>query len=1816
MFTLPNFQILQSLYDSENSKVYRAIRHSDNQPVILKWLKAEFPSATQLARYQHEYELLSQLQLPGIIQVYHLEKTRDHLFLVLEDFGGDALNVWLTRRSLTLTDWLPIAIQMADSLGQLHAAQVIHKDVNPNNIVWNPATGQLKLIDFGIATRLPRETLALQNPNQLEGTLPYLSPEQTGRMNRMLDYRTDLYSLGATFYELFTGRLPFETTDAMELVHCHLAKQPVPPHQVNVNIPPVISHLILRLLAKAAEERYQSAWGVKADLAKILENLTDPNLTGLEDLSGFELGQHDFSDQFHLPQKLYGREAEVRQLLATFEEITTGPSQLLLVAGYSGIGKSALVQEIYKPITEKRGYFITGKFDQFQRNVPYSAVVQAFRDLVRQLLTETRGDLEYWQTQILTAVGANGQVIIDVISEVELIIGPQPAVPTLPPTESLNRFNLVFQNFIKVFCQANHPLVIFLDDLQWVDSASLKLLTLMMIDIPYLLLIGAYRDNEVNPVHPLVTTVEEMYKQGVCVQMLNLSPLALPDLNQFVSDTLHLPFTHTLPLAELLLEKTDGNPFFLGEFLKNLYAEHLLEFHSSQHQWQWDLTQIQAHNITDNVVALMTGKIQRLPLPTQVILKSAASVGNQFHLATLAVILQKSHETVKTELWEALKEGLVVPLAETYKFVHDRIQQAAYLLIPEPERPALHWQIGQLLSRHLGNNLGDRLFEVVDHLNQGSSIASTPEEKMQLVHLNLQAAQKAKSANAYRVAAAYLQHGHPWLLPTHWQTEYDLILAYHLERIEVMYLCGDFDSMETVVEVILRHAHTLLDQVLVHEIRIRAYTGQRQYLKAIQTLRFAVSQFGLELPEKPTPADLVMALTHTASRWQGLPISQLVDLPPMHHATHIATLRLLAISIPVSYLAMPELFPLIVSQMVNLSIEHGNAELSPFAYASYGIILCSTMTIEAGYQFGQLASQLLERLKTPVYRARTLTVVNTFTKPWKEHLSSPCHHLIEVHQMALAEGDLEFAGYSSLDHCAYAYFSGQAVTELAPRVAFYIQELIALQQDNCAKYLTIYQLSLFALLQESSSPASLADEESCQLLGILQQTNDYYGLSLFYINRLSLYYLCRKPFLALENASLAKNYLASVAGHAIIAIFHFYDSLIHLAVYSESTVARQAEILQQVFANQEKMKQWAHHAPMNFQHKYDLVEAEKAKVLGQFLEAEAFYEKAIAGAQANQYLHEEALAYELAAEFYLRREMHQFAQLYLKEAYYHYRQWGATVKVNELEDKYSQWLLSPQPAAMPVLSTFTVTIPPATRVNTTRFATNTEWLDLTSVLKAAQALSGEIVLENLLSKMMYTVIENAGAQRGVLILENQGQWIIQAELIVQPEIVTVLQTVPLAGQVPTTLVNYVIRTKQSLVFADIQKETKYQDDDYVRTHSLKSVLILTLLHQQQLIGVIYLENNLIAGAFTPDRFQVLTLLSSQMAISLDNARFVRELQQARETAEAANQAKTAFLANVSHELRTPLNGILGYAQFLKQDPRLTTEQKESVDVIGRSGEHLLTLVSDILDMSKLQTAQLELQLSDVHLSQLLSDLSEWFRTQAQEKGLAFHFDSSPQLPVGIVADGKRLRQILHHLLSNAVKFTQQGRITFQVHNTPLLETPGWHHLQFIMTDTGIGMTEVSLSKLFTPFEQASDWLHKTTGIGLGLCLVKQLVELMGGEIQVHSILGQGSIFTVQVDFAESKEWQLDRTPLTTSPLKIADTLARTATPLKGPTADKAAELYELAQIGDFLEIRQLVTQLEQEDEELRPFAERIRQWAKNFQDTPIQDLVLQFMETP
>ncbi|MGG6239412.1 AAA family ATPase [Nodosilinea sp. AN01ver1] len=1199
MVTLPGITIQAKIYESSNSLVYRGTRE-DGLPIIAKLLKQEYPSAQEIARYRQEYDITRSLNLPGVVRAYGQQTYQRTPAILLEDFGGESLEQWRQQRPdvypMPLPLFLSLAVNLVDSLGSIHNATIIHKDINPSNIVFNSDTGVVKIIDFGIATRFNRTNPTFKSPHGLEGTLAYLSPEQTGRMNRAIDYRTDFYSLGVTFYELLTGQLPFLTTDILELVHCHIAKSPIPPQDLNAAIPEAVAAIILKLMAKNAEDRYQSAWGIKADLEDCAEQLKTRG-----QINAFPLGRQEVADQLQIPQKLYGREEEIAALVAAFERVagrsaspdltsdledsaqtlspTTQPSKLeiMLVSGPAGVGKSALVQELYKAITARRGYFIAGKFDQLQRNAPYSAIADALRNLVQHLLGEPDQQVQKWRSQLLAGLGSNGQLIIDVIPEVELIIGKQSLAPEVGPTEAQNRFNQVFQQFIRVFCSDGHPLVVFLDDLQWIDSATIQLIELMRLDeqTQSLFLIGAYRNNEVSPTHPLALMLERLRTQGTILQEIILEPLTLMPLTQLIAETIHQDVNTAHTLTELVRHKTEGNPFFVGEFLQFLYSENLLSFDADDLNWQWSLAQIQAHNVTNNVVELLLIKLKKLPEVTQQLLQLAACIGAEFDLETLAIACERSPKTVFQDLLIAIQSGFIQPVSELsedllvqdYKFLHDRVQQAAYALIDGLQKQIAHLQIGRnLFKKMLSERLSERLFEIVDHLNHGIELVTDQTERDEIAQLNLRAAQKAKGAIAYSVAQTYLTSARSWLPTSSWQTNYDLTLSIYLETTEVAYLCGE-----------------------------------------------------------------------------------------------------------------------------------------------------------------------------------------------------------EVESL------------------------------------FYLPEIT----------------------------------ESAQ---------------------------------AVENAALVESYLIRLTGTPLQPLYYFYDALARLAIYSESSAQVQDQILERVAVSLAKMKQWAYDAPMNHLHKYHLVEAEKARVLGQLLEAEEFYEQAIQGARDHEYLQEEALAYELAAKFYLSRGREKFAQTYMKEAHYCYERWGAMAKRKDLETRYPQFFA--QASGQLEVPIFDPSRTTSNHLDDT--------FDLAAVLKASQAISSEIELDQLLHSLMQILIETAGAQTGCLLLENSGEWVIEAacELNDGGKVcaIQVLQSISVANHLPESVIQYVIRTQESVILNDAAHEGNFVDDPYIQHHQTQSLLCLPLLNQSKLVGVLYLENQLTAGAFTPDRSQVLNLLSTQAAIAIANAKLYSRLR--------------------------------------------------------------------------------------------------------------------------------------------------------------------------------------------------------------------------------------------------------------------------------------------------------------------------------------------------
>ncbi|BAY11268.1 trifunctional serine/threonine-protein kinase/ATP-binding protein/sensor histidine kinase [Calothrix sp. NIES-2098] len=1790
---LPGYSITEQVYVGSKTLVYQAIREADCRSVIVKLLGHNYPSFSELIQFRNQYLIAKSLDFPGIVQPCSLENHRNGYALVMEDFGGISLFAYTQEQqhsALAIADFLAIALQLADILYELYRHRIIHKDIKPANILINPKTQQVKLIDFSIASLLPRETPEIQNPNVLEGTLAYLSPEQTGRMNRGIDYRSDFYSVGVTFYQLLTGKLPFQSNDAMELVYCHLAKQAIPVHEVNSAVPEMLSAIVAKLMAKNAEDRYQSALGLKHDLEICQRQWQE---TGT--IEPFVLGQRDICDRFLIPEKLYGRETEVQELLAAFERVAQGDSEMMLVAGFSGIGKTVVVNEVHKPIVRQRGYFIKGKFDQFNRNIPFSAFVQAFRDLMGQLLTESDRQIQQWKTKILAALGENGQVITEVIPELERIIGKQPAAAELSGNAAQNRFNLLFQKFIQVFTTAAHPLVIFLDDLQWSDSASLKLMQLLISESKsgYLLLIGAYRDNEVSSAHPLTLTLDEIIKAGAKINTITLQALSQLKLNQLVAETLGCVEDLAWSLSQLVYQKTQGNPFFATQFLKALHQDGLIEFNFVEGCWQCDITKINQQALTDDVVQFMAFQLRRLPPSTQQVLKLAACIGNSFDLKTLAIVFEQSEIETASCLWNALQEGLILPQSDiykfylgegdrtfnqesseivAYKFLHDRVQQAAYSLIPEENRAIAHYQIGQLLLQQISPTAREeRIFELVNQLNYGTTLVVEQAERDNLAQLNLTASRKARAATAYQAAREYTTTGLTLLGEEAWQRQYTMTLALHELAAEIALLCGEFEQMNQWIAAVIDRAMTPLDRMQVYQVKIQALNSQNDFLAAIATGKSVLEILGVSLPDRPTPEDVQQAREEIAALIGDRSIEDLIHLPKMTDAHQLAIVQIAATIMPSCYLTSSPLYPLVVALQVKLSIQFGNSLFSPVSYVSYAFqinILWQEMT--EVQQFGQLAYHLAKEPYAKTQRVATFVIFAGYIHHCTAHLRETLPIFQEGYQAGLETGNLEFVIYTVQVYSLNAFWTGLPLTELEPQIRAYHQHLRDLNQVTTAKHYLIYWETALILLGESEDEVPFRrDFYEKELLSQVQASNDMFRLCIFYLHRFTLNFLLEDITKAEQDAIQARKNLFACTGTIIEPVFYLLDSLTALARTPESNYESDIH-WQRVQENQEKLQKWAHYAPMNHLHKLNLVEAEKSRVLNQKTAAIELYEMAIQGAKENEYLQDEALANELAAKFYLDWGKEKVAAGYMQEAYYCYSRWGAKAKVDDLEKRYPQLL-------QPILQQRRLNLNPletigfsgnslSTRTSSTGNTSVSNALDFNSILKAAQAISSSIEFDESVANLTRIILENSGAKTSVLILPEDDTWQVRAITSINDlensleQIQTILNFQPLdtCGYIPTNIINYVKNTQQTILIDNLQTDIPGLIGEYMLEHQPKSVFCTPIINQGHLVGILYLENRLTSGVFTNQRLQVINLLASQTAISLENARLYQQAQQALQDLKQAQlqivqSEKMSALGNlvsgVAHEMNNPLAFI---AASLKQ------AKPTVVDII----EHL-KLYQDFSNPSDKileHGAEIDLEFSLEDLPKMidamvmacdrLKNISTSLRTFSRaDKDYKVPFNIHEGIDSTILILKHRLKaneyrpaidvlteyghlpqincfpgqlnQVFMNILANAIDALEEsntGRSFTEIQANPnritIKTSVEDKQVKISIADNGMGMSEEVKQKIF-------DHLFTTKavgkGTGLGLAIAHQvIVDKHGGTLTVNSQPGTGAEFVIKL----------------------------------------------------------------------------------------------------
>ncbi|BAY27941.1 multi-sensor signal transduction multi-kinase [Calothrix sp. NIES-2100] len=1795
---IQGYTITDTLHISNRSIVYRATKIKSQTPVVIKILNSPYPQLRDLILLKNQYFISSYINYPNIITCYGLETYGNSYALILEDFGGISLSQYLNSQSLDLNGFISIALAITSALECLYKNKIIHKDIKPENILINPETQQVKLIDFSISSILPKENTEIKSPNLLEGTLAYISPEQTGRMNRGIDYRTDFYSLGVTFYELLTGQLPFNSTSPIEFVHYHLAQEPINPTIVNVNIPQMLANIVLKLMAKSPEERYQTARGLKHDL-EICEQM----LLKQGEITDFKLGEKDIRDRFLIPEKIYGRETEVSTLLNAFERVSLGNIELMLIAGFSGIGKTSIVNQIHKPIIRQKGDFISGKFEQFQRNLPFSAFVQAFRSLIKQLLTESTAQLQEWKKYILSALGEQAGVIIDVIPELELIVGKQPAIPELTGTAAQNRFNLLFSKFIRVVATKEHPLVIFLDDLQWADSASLKLIQLLMgeTDSIYLLLIGAYRDNEVTAGHPLLMTLDAISKTNANVNQITLTPLNETHINHLLKDTLGCPDSMALNLTKFVLNKTQGNPFFINQLLKSLQENQIIYFDFTAGYWQYNIQEAETLYQSDDVVQLLVSRLEKLPRLTVETLKIAACIGNTFDLNLLSLISEKSPDEIGANLWKLLREGLILPTDEiyklytdeqsqasvdseiefrdrekltvNYKFLHDRVQQAAYSLISATDRQAIHLKIGRtLLKNPNSQNLEDNIFEIVNQLNIGVELITSKSEKSELAQLNLIAGNKAKLATAYEAAIKYLQMGLQLLKTESWQHQYQLTLDLYLAAMEAEYLNINFEKAAIYAEIVKQNATSLLDQVKAYEAQMQMYMAQIQMQLAIDT--------GLKLLD-------ILEVNLESAPPQNLDVEDLINLPTMTVPDKLAAMRILISMISAAYFTNPALLPSIIFTIIHLSVMYGNSSASTYGYVLYGLLLCSMFSeIDAGYRYGEVALILLDKLNAKELKCRLFLVWNANIRFWKQHLRSTIEPLEEAVQSGLENGDIEYVGYCSTNHYLHLLFAGENLPVVYQQLEKYSVLMHKLKQQWAVEMQKVWFQFIWNLLENTENQYQLNGLYFNELekLPLFIQTKNYNCLFYVYLAKTILFYLFNQTNNALESAEISKQYLESVAGQFSVSQHNFYYSLALLAEYPNQPRIEQEQYLQQVIANQEQMFDWAFHAPMNCQHKYDLVAAEKARILGQNWQAMELYDQAIRGAKENQYLHEEALANELAGKFYLAYGKEKIAQTYLIDAYYSYSRWGANVKVEELEKCYPQLLL-------PIINHKQVSVNSRdsnaliTKAIVDSSTTGvTAILDLETVTKASLAIGSEIQLDKLIQILMQVILENVGGNKGALILQENGnlQLVAQSHNHQPCELLSI--SINNTQDVPVSLINYVSHTKEYLLIHDASTKTNFAADPYIIKYQPKSILCTPIINQGKLIGIVYLENSLIVDAFTADRLQILKLLSSQAAISLENAQLYAKLEEKVATRTQELNAKNLRLkqtlrelkvtqtkliqsekmsslgqlvAGVAHEINNPINFIYAnieptnnyitsmlhlidvYQQEYPQVTPLIQQTKEDIDwefliedlqkildSMKMGANRIRNIVLGLRNFSRLDEA--DIKSVDIHegIDNALMLLQPSLIPKANYPEITVIKDYA-KLPA-IACYASQLNQVFLNILNNAIDALHrhnQQRAIAEIENyrstiTICTQVINNDWVCISIKDNGTGIPQNIKERIFDPFFTTKP---VGEGTGLGLSISYQIiVDKHGGKIDCISVPGEGAEFVIKIPIQPEK----------------------------------------------------------------------------------------------
>lgn len=1770
---LTEYSLGERVHQSGRTIICRAIRLSDQTPCILKIPQNEHPPPAELERLEHEYETLNSLHIDGVIRVYGIARYKSRLALVMEDFGGLSLRQLYGSSRPSVNEALEIGIQVSRTLAQIHQQRIIHKDINPANVVRNPATGQVKIIDFGIALTPMNDVPSLRKSGVFEGTLQYMSPEQTGRMSQLLDYRADLYSLGVMLYELLAGETPFQMDDTLALIHAHIAIEPTSLHEKCPDIPRALSDVIHKLLSKTADRRHQSGRGVALDLEAI--HLA---LAGSRSLEGFIPGKHDVSGQFHLPQKLYGREQAADTLRRAIERITAGTAELVLISGYSGIGKTSLIGEVCAPLASMRGYFATGRFEQLRRNIPYASLIDAFQEIIRQILAESQEELERWRDTLMRALGNNAALIAELIPNLELVIGKQPPPMSVAPTEASSRFHFAFQNFVRAFAAKEHPVILFLDDLQWADLASLGLIKKLLMDsqVQHFCIIGAYRDNEVLTGHALLDLLEGLRSMLSPPTSITLNPLQTEHILQLLDDALHCGVERAASLAALLFQKTEGNPFFLGQLLSSLVNDGLIEFDADAGRYRWDIENIRSFGLTRDIVELMVGKIQRLTPQSQRALELAACIGNRFDLRTLSVVMRCPSNIALSALQQALDEGLVIALPSTtnanalasndstetrsvmeYRFLHDRVRYAAYSLLSEKARTAVHLELARFfLSSTPEANIDDFIFDIVNQYMLGIDGISSVDERIRVARLALRSSRKAKAAAAFEPALRYSMTGIKLLPDNAFEKEKSLVVEIYTDAAETEYLNAHLEAAQQLAEVAMRHSRTTLEKVSVIETRMLFNLSGNKFEEVIRDGLEALALLGVHLPPKPTREDFTEALLRNRRVLGNRPIADLANLPETTAPADLAVQRILVLLAAPSKTAHPILFLLVACEHLHQCVLQGNSRFAPIAYATYGVLHAGMLAdADTALAWGDLAATVLEKLNARQAKSNVNLLLAVLIKPWKVHLRETLPLLREGLSAGIDTAELQFAGHNASNSCTSPLIAAMPLDDLAKKQAQHVDFLTRMKHEMLRHFARIPHQAVLNLIGHPQDPSKLVgeafDEEAW--IPALVEAKNFSSLCVFYSCKTVLAYIFGQIEQAVQFGEQAETYRHGLMGHPMLILQNEFQSLAILAHARHLPAAERAPFLEKVERNQSEMAGWARNAPMNFLHKWQLVEAEKARLAGKTAEALELYESAIRNAAQENYIYDEAVACERASDACQGWNFTRASEAFLVDAHYAYLRWGAAAKVTALEkghpDKLSGRTAYNDLSRYDTISSQT----PTTGKN--------EVLELTSVMKASQAISSEIVLDRLVQTLLKIMLENAGAQRGFFLLMRDGRLIIEAECS-QEQTESSIAGMTLSendARMSSAIINYVARTGETMVLANATIAGHFTRDPYVIKARPKSILCAPLSNQGQIVGVIYLENNLTEGAFTAERLEVLRLLSGQAALSIHNAKVYATLEQkveerTRELREKNDELRAtqkelvtkeklaslgSLTAGIAHELKNPLNFINNFASLSVQlvdeisselEEQRGTIDDDALDSIGESFGLLRTNVEKIENHGKRANRIISSMLQHsrntvgergpTDLNAVVAENVAYSVQGAQNRDATFkvHVETKYDGKIGqIDAVAGDVGRVVLSIVENACYAVTQkkraigGDYQPQLRVTTIGETD---HVEIRIWDNGTGIRPDAVDKIFMPFFTTKP---PGEGTGLGLSLSHDIiVEGHRGSMSLDTRTGEFTEFFIRL----------------------------------------------------------------------------------------------------